>query len=548
MFKELLSPTNTQLVILKIGALAILGFLTAVFIRRRRVVLAVIGILVVAVLHLSIFGFWLMDDAYITHRYAKNLASGQGLTFNPEEAVPIEGFSSPIYLFTLALLIKLGASSLYLTQMLSLLFFAVSMMLLLLSVRAYYEKSTEIALYSILFLSLASPYIVYAISGMENTLVSSLILLAIILYSKGKRALTALTFGFLAVARPEGFVIGIAALTYDLIVTQRASKRRFKECAFTILKWVPFIATFGAYFLFRTLYFEGIFPNTYYAKTGGYINRISSGIVYFIRFFVFFGLPLFSALFIIGRKFIKMYHLPLTLLVAYTGFIILAGGDLPAYRFFTYIIPLILLLGVGGLIHLKRILRRGFTAVLFIMIFTLVSATYFLALVDMGGGISSLKARGIVIGADRVQGALYNLANDINKDAEGDEKIALIDAGIVPYLTGLTTVDLWGLMDAQIAEWKYAYSSGVITRDEFDQRVVTYFYQAHADYLAMDVVGQSEEEIEAILSQGQYHKLESHHEFHRINEDERFAKLYEAVGVYTINDEYHLVLFKRLSS
>ena len=37
---------------------------------------------------------WTCDDAFITFRYAKHLARGDGLTFNPGESPPVEGFTN----------------------------------------------------------------------------------------------------------------------------------------------------------------------------------------------------------------------------------------------------------------------------------------------------------------------------------------------------------------------------------------------------------------------------------------------------------------------
>ena len=36
----------------------------------------------------------LCDDAFISFRYARNLARGDGLVFNPGESPPVEGYSN----------------------------------------------------------------------------------------------------------------------------------------------------------------------------------------------------------------------------------------------------------------------------------------------------------------------------------------------------------------------------------------------------------------------------------------------------------------------
>jgi hypothetical protein len=49
---------------------------------------------------------WGCDDAYISYRYALNLASGQGLVFNSGERV--EGFSNLLYVLLLTPVAALG--------------------------------------------------------------------------------------------------------------------------------------------------------------------------------------------------------------------------------------------------------------------------------------------------------------------------------------------------------------------------------------------------------------------------------------------------------
>ena len=46
---------------------------------------------------------WLCDDAYISFRYARHLAEGAGLRFNPGESPPVEGYSNFLWTLWLAL-------------------------------------------------------------------------------------------------------------------------------------------------------------------------------------------------------------------------------------------------------------------------------------------------------------------------------------------------------------------------------------------------------------------------------------------------------------
>ena len=47
-----------------------------------------------------------VDDAYVSYRYARSLVEGHGLTFNPGELV--EGFSNPLWVFLSAGVLATG--------------------------------------------------------------------------------------------------------------------------------------------------------------------------------------------------------------------------------------------------------------------------------------------------------------------------------------------------------------------------------------------------------------------------------------------------------
>src|SRR5437868_10600931 len=54
-----------------------------------------------------LLGDWQMDDAYISYRYAWNLAHGSGLIYNPGE-VPVEGYTNFLWTLLAAAAIDMG--------------------------------------------------------------------------------------------------------------------------------------------------------------------------------------------------------------------------------------------------------------------------------------------------------------------------------------------------------------------------------------------------------------------------------------------------------
>lgn len=51
---------------------------------------------------------WICDDAYISLRYARNLAQGRGLVFNPGEDPPVEGFTNLLWVLWLTVFERLA--------------------------------------------------------------------------------------------------------------------------------------------------------------------------------------------------------------------------------------------------------------------------------------------------------------------------------------------------------------------------------------------------------------------------------------------------------
>jgi hypothetical protein len=69
--------------------------------------------LLLAALAMIVVWAWLwwpntIDDAYITYRYAEHVARGLGAVYNPGERV--EGFSSPLWMASLAAGVRLGSA------------------------------------------------------------------------------------------------------------------------------------------------------------------------------------------------------------------------------------------------------------------------------------------------------------------------------------------------------------------------------------------------------------------------------------------------------
>ncbi len=156
-------------------------------------------------------GSYPVDDAYITFRYARNLAQGLGLVYNQGEAVL--GTSSLLFTFLLA-----GPAALFGIQ-------AIPQYAALMSAVA---DGAAVWLPSRLALSLGIPTpwaalatflqalaplsIRYAAGGMETSLATALLLGALSAHVKGNDVVAAHLAGASAVLRPDGLAVGVVIL------------------------------------------------------------------------------------------------------------------------------------------------------------------------------------------------------------------------------------------------------------------------------------------------------------------------------------------------
>ena len=182
-----------------------------------------------------------IDDAYISFRYAENLSQGHGLVFNVGERV--EGYSNLLWILILAPFARRD-----LTPVAEILGLGCCISTLLLAVwglrRVLRVQSGAAAAFVALLLASSGYFAAWSVAGMESGLHALLLLAAWLRGAiefqaeKPKRPLSALLFGALAMTRPEGALVALAAVIVHLIASRgrgwAPSSRR--TLAFPILR------------------------------------------------------------------------------------------------------------------------------------------------------------------------------------------------------------------------------------------------------------------------------------------------------------------------
>ena len=199
-----------------------------------------------------------IDDAFITYRYAENLADGRGLVFNPGDK-PIEGYSNFLWLLILSLLYKIGLPTPETAKVLGLALMAGAGAIWYFA----YEKSEEKWLWLVGPLFLICPVTVFwGLSGLELGLHAALIAGCVILFLQRKRG-TYVLLPLLILSRPEGFIIVFTLLAVGGIwdyYGHRLDAKYLIRCA-----GITGVALL-ALTIFRLAIFGHPLPNTFYAK------------------------------------------------------------------------------------------------------------------------------------------------------------------------------------------------------------------------------------------------------------------------------------------
>ncbi|MBI4872321.1 MAG: hypothetical protein HY814_12235 [Candidatus Riflebacteria bacterium] len=220
------------------------------------------------------------EDAYISLRFARNLAEGHGLTFNAGER-GVEGFSNMLWVLLLTAAAK-GCENL---PQAALAFGVAFGLLHILSIGWMARRMGLPAWVPMLLLSTNPSYLGCCTSGLETAqvaLATSMVAWAWMTEEeRGERGprLTALACWFVAVSRPEGWYLfaGISAV--------RWLEARERQLPFPVRHWiVPFLLPFAAYTLLRVGCFGALVPHVYHARLvaqrGELLYRLAPGIVY----------------------------------------------------------------------------------------------------------------------------------------------------------------------------------------------------------------------------------------------------------------------------
>jgi hypothetical protein len=392
--------------------------------------------------------FCLWDDAMISMRYARNLADGHGLVWNPG-AERVQGFSNPAVTLLMAALhlAPLAVERISLLLQLVELALACASLALgwFLATRLFPDQPLAAPAAALACLACA-PVQVWALQGADTGFVGAWVLgcLALLVAGEGRR------FGAgLAIALALGAAIRLDATVFALALVA-ASHRLLGHRALRMLGALALVC--GALLAFGWLYYGDPLPNTYYLKATGSPRRLvlESGLGQLLGRLPGLAPAFVAAAFGVWRRRGDARVLALAAVVA-AGFAydVWAGGDwLVAYgsRFSVPALAPLLLLAVDGALPALRALPARARAAA-------------ACAVAAGLGVAASPHAARVEWLDPRAPTMFhatNLENYVTGSylrawTRPDTTIGVHWGGVPAYFSGLPAVDLLGRSDRHIA-------------------------------------------------------------------------------------------------
>lgn len=406
-------------------------------------------LLLLAGIQLWIARDFVVDDAYISLRYAQRLADGKGLTWNDQERV--EGYSNLLWVVSASPLLKLGIHPLTTARILGVTCTAATFLLF----ACYYHASLRSVWPVFGGLVLSIPVMAWSLGGMEPPLQAFGVVLLTMAYLKSVEhsfehirflLLASIALIVLVLTRADGFVL-LVPVTFLLVYHSMHLDWRHRVRVLSIVA-LPVVLVVATHFYIRYAYYGDWLPNTARIKMPVGASLWFDGVKY-VGKWILFSLPFSIAsgvsLYALWRQSRSRRTAEAILIIGgfYAAYLVYIGGDFfPAFR---HVVPLVWLGAIAQAEVLRRVSWRipnykwfqtGFAALLLVY-WLLQQAT------PMNRWIKSSYIEWY---------QAESLSEALRTAFEARQPtIAVTAAGSFPLFTGFPSIDMLGLNDRYIA-------------------------------------------------------------------------------------------------
>lgn len=331
--------------------------------RKYSITIFVLSVAVFLTLSFVYYEF-IVDDVYISLRYARNLANGYGLVFNTDDNTPVEGYTNFLWVIIESSLFKMNIPDNWILDIIKIIgmTFGVGILIVTFFLIRMITLDNRIGLTGVLFLAAVPELAFWAVGGLETTMYIFWLLIGIYRYILEKRKGKAYTWSMvflalMALTRPEGLFFWIAIILWDVINTILARKENQASTTNNFRQIFPgvmiFIVLFGGYFLWRYNFYGYLLPNTFYAKKITYfdqmIHRIKQVSGFVVHLFPFFSIA--SLGYFYFHKKMKWEKLTLSIMmITLIAFCFAARNEwMPGFRYELPFVPLLMLFFAAGI-------------------------------------------------------------------------------------------------------------------------------------------------------------------------------------------------------
>ncbi len=275
-----------------------------------------------------VYTFWFVcDDAFISFRYAKHFAMGEGLRYNLGPHAPVEGYSNLLWVLICAFYERLNISSELFAPLLSTLCSLVLLYQLSDHLSTSLKLSLRISTFGVLLCALFPPLALWSSGGLATAPYALLVFLCYRALFDWTSLRYSILFGILLVLiRAEGAIVAIGLGGLSLLFSPLLSRRR------TLLYLLTIIFSIALLTIWRHSYYGEFFPNTVLAKGEVTLLRLERGwkyvAVFALTFPSFLAALLFSFASLVRPK--HQLFLPACCFLAFVIYAVLSGGDFMA--------------------------------------------------------------------------------------------------------------------------------------------------------------------------------------------------------------------------
>ncbi|HTW90293.1 MAG TPA: hypothetical protein VMH22_01100 [bacterium] len=392
--------------------------------------------------------WWLDDDAMISMRYARNLAAGAGLVWNP--GMRVEGYSNLLWTLFMALVhfLRVPAAMTSLVVLLANLVLAAATVPVIIRLVRLLGGGALATAASLAGYVLCQDTMYWATSGGESILLMLLFLWAacrILHESKldRPRPATYLLIAVMSLVRADAVVLGCLLGALALVLTRN---RRSVLLYFGLSLLLP-----ALHELFRLYYYHALLPNTAYLKTEHWPGRTRAGLLYTRQFITHY--PLVIALAVAGAlgRSRQALRACVAVFLIYVAYITYLGGDtLYHFRFLVPVLPLVTVLAFVGIQRLRPPLR--------------------LTLVILGLVTTPLIAFNYAdyLRHDKDEADYVRIGLLLKQNTQPTARVADFQAGTTIYFSERYGIDLLGKSDSHIAHMPVASNGRKPGLNKFD--------------------------------------------------------------------------------